>query len=175
METPKPTPKPSPGTPSDDAYVSTDALGAGAGVPYGASGGKVGLDGRPIGSPILFGFAPGKYVGSTLQPPTVIEKYTQYTSTSAMETFATLGNQDKANLLATLAQIPGIYSPGNAPTPERIIAMGNAIVPRKEDITALTKVMTYSDKVGEDYRTSVGKLFSDKNLYLKFEIKNFQN
>jgi len=164
----KPKPKPSAGTPSDDAYVSTDAQNAGAGVPIGTSGGKVGLDGRPIGSPILIGIEPGKYVGSTLQPGGVVTKQTQYTSTSAMETFATLGNQDKANLLATLAQIPGIYKAGQAPTPEQIIAMGNAIVPRKEDITALTKVMTYSDKVGEDYRTSVGKLFSDKNLAVQY-------
>jgi hypothetical protein len=166
MVTPKP--KPSAGTPSDDAFVSTDALNSGAGVPMGSSSSKVGLDGRPIGSPILFGFEPGKYVGSTLQPATVVEKYTQYTSTSAMETFATLGNQDKANLLATLAQIPGIYKKGQAPTPERIISMGNAIVPRKEDVDALTKVMTYSDKVGEDYRTSVAKLFSNQNLAMQY-------
>jgi TonB family protein len=163
----KPKPKPSAGTPSDDAFVSTDAQNAGAGVPMGTSGAKVGLDGRPIGSTIYIGQTQS-YSGSTLGQPTIITKQTQYTSTSAMETFANLSNQDKAILLARLAQIPGIYKAGQAPTPERIISMGNAIVPRKEDVDALTKVMTYSDKVGEDYSTSVAKFFFDKNLAMQY-------
>lgn len=164
MVTPSPKPSPKAGRPADDAYVSTDALGAGAGVPLGNSTAKVGLDGRPLGSSIYVGQTQSRQgTGST-----IITKQTQYTSTSAMETFAGLSNQDKADLLVRLAQIPGIYRPGQAPTPERIIAMGNAIVPRQEDVDALTKVMTYSDKVGEDYNTSVSKFFYDKNLAAQY-------
>lgn len=163
MATPKPTPKPSAGTPSQDANVSAAALAAAGNAPYG-SGTKIGLDGRPIGSQIVVGISQA-YVGSMPQS-TVVTKKTQYTSTSAMETFANLSNQDKANLLARLAQIPGIYAGGTAPTQEMIVAMARSgvIVPRKQDVDALTKVMTYSDKVGEDYITSVNKFYANKGL-----------
>lgn len=165
--TPKPSPKPSAGTPSQDANVSPETLAAANSAPYG-TGTKVGLDGRPVGSPITVGIEQ-KYVGSSLQT-TVVPKKTQYTSASAMESFAALGNQEKANLLAKLAQIPGIYAKGSAPTQQMIIAMAQsgAVVPRKQDVDALTKVMTYSDRVGEDYVTSVNKFFYNKNLAAQY-------
>ena len=163
MATPKPTPKPSAGTPSQDANVSAETLAAAGSAPYG-SGTKVGLDGRPVGSDIAVGIEQ-KYVGSNLQT-TIVPKKTQYTSASAMEAFAALGNQDKANLLAKLAQIPGIYAEGSAPTQQMILTMAQsgAVVPRKQDVDALTKVMTYSDRVGEDYVTSVNKFYTNKGL-----------
>jgi hypothetical protein len=164
--TPKPSSAPKAGSPSADASnVSPEVLASAGSAPYG-QGTKVGLDGRPIGSPILVGRETG-YVGSTLQS-NVVTKKTQYTSTSAMDAFAGLSNQEKANLLSKLAQIPGIYKPGSQPTPEKLIAMGSAIVPRKEDIDALTEVMAYSDKVGEDYQLSVDKFFVNKNLASSF-------
>ena len=158
-----PTPKPSAGTPSQDANVSAESLAAAGNAPYG-SGTKVGLDGRPVGSDIAVGIEQ-KYVGSNLQT-TIVPKKTQYTSASAMEAFAALGNQDKANLLAKLAQIPGIYAEGSAPTQQMILTMAQsgAVVPRKQDVDALTKVMTYSDRVGEDYVTSVNKFYTNKGL-----------
>lgn len=167
--TPNPSSAPKAGSPSADASnVSPEVQAAAGGAPYGTTGTKVGLDGRPINSPIFYGQEPGKYIGGEFQPPVIINKYTQYTSTSAMEQFAKLSNQEKANLLAKLAQIPGIYKPGAQPTAELLIKMGTAIVPRKEDIDALTKVMTYSDKVGEDYETSVNKFYVDKELASSF-------
>lgn len=167
--TPKPSAKPKPGSPSADATnVSPEALAAGGSAPFGSSGTKSGLDGRPVGSPITVGQVPAKYLGGELQPAVLIQKQTQYTDTSAMDTFAGLSNQGKANLLAKLAQIPGIYKPGTEPTAQSLIAMGTAIVPRKEDITALTKVMTYSDKVGEDYELSVNKFYTNKALAASF-------
>lgn len=166
---PNPSSKPKPGSAAADAAnVSPGVQAAGNTVPVGTTGTKNGLDGRPIGSPIYVGQTPGRYVGGQLEAPVVITKKTQYTDTSAMDAFAGLSNQDKANLLAKLAQIPGIYKPGTQPTAETLIAMGNAIVPRKEDITALTKVMTYSDKVGEDYQLSVDKFYVNKTLAASF-------
>ena len=136
--TPMPKPKPSAGTPAQDANVSAETLAAAGNAPYG-SGTKVGLDGRPVGSDITVGVSQG-YVGSSLQS-TVVTKKTQYTTTSAMETFAALGNQEKADLLAKLAQIPGIYATGASPTQEMIVKMAQSgvIVPRKQDVDALQR------------------------------------
>lgn len=167
--TPNPSSAPKAGSPSADATnVSPEAQVAAGGAPYGTTGTKVGLDGRPVGSPIYVGQTPGRYVGGVLELPVPITKQTQYTDTSAMDAFAGLSNRDKANLLAKLAQIPGIYQPGTQPTAQSIMAMGNAIAPRKEDIAALTKVMTYSDKVGEDYQLSVDKFYVNKELAASF-------
>jgi hypothetical protein len=169
MPMPNPSSKPKPGSPSADATnVSPDAQVAGGGVPFGTTGTKAGLDGRPLGSPIFVGQTPGRYVGGQLEAPIAITKQTQYTSTSAAEQFAGLSNRDKANLLAKLAQIPGIYKDGSQPTAQSLMAMGNAIAPRQVDIDALTKVMRYSDSVGEDYQLSVDKFFLNKELAASF-------
>lgn len=164
-----PSPKPSAGRPADDAYVSTDAQNAGAGVPMGTSSAKIGLDGRPVGSPIVIGQTQ-QYVGSQLQPPVIVTKQTQYTSTSAMDEFADLSTNDKVNLLKRLSLIPGIYTPGQQPTDALLVEMAKsgAIVPRKQDVAALTKVMAYSDKVGEDYMTSVNKFYQNRELAVQF-------
>jgi hypothetical protein len=167
--TPNPSSAPKAGSPSADATnVSPETLVLGGSAPYGTTGTKVGLDGRPVGSPIYVGQTSGRYVGGQLEAPVPITKQTQYTDTSAMDAFAGLSNRDKANLLAKLAQIPGIYQPGTQPTAQSIMAMGNTIAPRKEDIAALTKVMTYSDKVGEDYQLSVDKFYVNKELAASF-------
>jgi hypothetical protein len=167
--TPNPSSAPKAGSPSADATnVSPDAQVAGGGVPFGTTGTKAGLDGRPLGSPIFVGQTPGRYVGGQLEAPIAITKQTQYTATSAAEQFAGLSNRDKANLLAKLAQIPGIYKAGSEPTAQSLIAMGNAIAPRQVDIDALTKVMRYSDSVGEDYQLSVDKFFLNKELAASF-------
>lgn len=167
--TPKPSSAPKAGSPSADATnVSPEILASSGTAPYGTTGTKAGLDGRPLGSPIYVGQTPGQYVGGTLSAPVAITKQTQYTDTSAMDAFAGLSNQDKAYLLAKLAQIPGIYKDGTQPTAQSLMSMGNAIVPRKVDIDALTKVMTYSDKVGEDYQLSVDKFYVNKSLAASF-------
>lgn len=166
--TPNPSSAPKAGSPSADASnVSPEVQAAAGSAPYGQST-KVGLDGRPVGSPILVGRETG-YVGSTLQS-NVITKKTQYTSTSAMEAFAGLNTDEKVDLLKRMSLIPGIYTPGEEPSDALIIRMGQTggIVPRKEDIAALTKVMTYSDKVGEDYKTSVVKFSTNQNLATSF-------
>jgi len=166
---PAPSTKAKPGSASADAAnVSPEILASSGTAPYGTSGTKAGLDGRPLGSPIYVGQTPGRYVGGQLEAPVAITKQTQYTDTSAIEAFSGLSNKDKANLLAKLAQIPGIYKPGTEPTAQSLIAMGNTIAPRKADIDALTKVMTYSDKVGEDYQLSVDKFYVNKNLAASF-------
>ena len=169
--TPNPSSAPKAGSPSADATnVSPDAQVAGGGVPFGTTGTKVGLDGRPLGSPIFVGQTPGRYVGGQLEAPVAITKQTQYTSTSAMEAFAGLNTDEKVNLLKRLSLIPGIYTPGQEPTDSLLISMGQTggIVPRKQDIDALTKVMTYSDKVGEDYITSVNKFYQNQGLAAQF-------
>lgn len=169
MVEPTPKPKPSAGTPAQDANVSAESVAAGNNAPTGNST-KVGLDGRPVGSPIYVGQNPGQYVGSTFQAPTVVTKKTLYTATSAMEAFSGLSNQEKTDLLSKLAQIPGIYSAGAAPTEQTLVAMAQsgAISPRPADVKALTKIMTYSDTVGEDYQTSVNKFYYNKPLAVQY-------
>jgi hypothetical protein len=46
--------------------------------------------------------------------------------------------------------------------------MGDTVAPRKVDIKALTKIMTYSDTVGEMYETSVEKFSVNKGLAAAF-------
>jgi hypothetical protein len=166
VPSPRPTPNKGNLTPSEAAAQAAST------VPQGQAntGGKRSLTGAPIGTPVLkgqrtvTGILKGKPVG---QLP--IYGATQYSSESAAVTFASLGNQEKIDLLATLARIPGLYPRKKAPTDAYIAQLAalstNAMIPtRPEDEAALEKVMRYADTVGEDYVSSLTKLANNPNL-----------
>ena len=162
--TPRPTPSPSSAsglTPSEEAKA------AAANVPTTtATTGKTGLTGVPIGTPILKAetTSPGPK-GRGTRTRNIYAK-TQYKSGDGMTVFATLNNQEKIDLLALLAQIPGLYSRKTAPTQEYLVNVSKTgIVPiRAEDAAALEGVMRYADTVGDDYKTSVTYLIQNPNV-----------
>jgi hypothetical protein len=96
-----------------------------------------------------------QYVGRDLVPGAAVFNKVQYTQDSPYQVVATKNNQEKANLLLSLAAVPGLYAKGQAPTPDFIRQQGNAVSFRVEDYKALTNIMIHADKVGQTYDTSL--------------------
>jgi hypothetical protein len=113
------------------------------------------LTGLAIGTPVQV--APGRtaYNGSTLQTAPPVFAKIQYTKDAPYKIIAGMGNQEKANLLAAMASIPGLYSPGQAPTNAFITGQGAGLSFRQLDYDALTKVMIHAEYNGQDYNKSV--------------------
>lgn len=119
------------------------------------SSSKTSLSGLPLGMEVKTGKVATQYVGRDLVPGAAVFNKVQYTQDSPYQVVATKNNQEKANLLLSLAVIPGLYAKGQAPTPEFIRQQGNAISFRPEDYKALTNIMIHADKVGQTYDTSL--------------------
>lgn len=163
-KTPKPTPSPSPNpksglTPSEEARIAAES------APKTTSGAGKGLTGAPIGTEIIKGIGTVAPFKEGLLPTKVTAK-TQYKYGDGMVAFATLSAPERIQLLAILAQIPGLYSKKTAPTQEYLINVARSkMVPvRKEDVTALENVMRYADTVGEDYKTAAQYLVSNPQV-----------
>ncbi len=163
ITTPKPTPSPS-SAKKRNISPSQEAEQAASSVPKGTQvSGKRGLTGAPLGTKILVGqtVAPGPE--GAMKGPQGVYATTQYESGSGAIAFASLDAQEKINLLAKLAQIPGLYSKKQTPSIDyltRVAATG--IIPvRKEDTDALENVMRYADTVGLDYKAAVDNLLAD--------------
>lgn len=156
--TPRPTPSPSSRsglTPSEEAEKAASTV-----PDTTATTGKLGVTGVPKGTKVAVGVEPrrvtrGGIIGTR---PTFAE--TQYLPGDGMKAFASLSNQEKINLLAQLAQIPGLYSRKTAPTQDYLINVAKSqVVPvREEDADALENIMRYADTVGYDYKTAVSYL-----------------
>jgi hypothetical protein len=116
---------------------------------------KTSLSGLPIGMQVKTGKIATQYVGRDLVQGAPVYNKVQYTQDSPYQVVATKNNQEKANLLLSLAAIPGLYAKGQAPTPDFIRQQGNAISFRVEDYKALTNIMIHADKVGQTYDTSL--------------------
>lgn len=163
---PTPTPSPNPQKSSGTAGPSQEAQNAAANVPQGAGGatGEIGLTGVPIGTEIKIG-SQKKYQGSTLVETPIFAK-TQYKRGSGAIYFSTKTNQERIDLLAKLAQIPGLYDKKDVPTLEYLKSLaGLGVVPyRKEDIEALERVMYYADSLGEDVDLSINKLYNNPKI-----------
>ena len=159
--TPKPAPSPSSGqalTPSQEAL--------GAGTPPASASGKPGVTGVPTGTQVTVGFKPT--YGFGVKVP--VTKTTQYAKGDGYTEFVKLSNADKISLLSTIAQIPGLYAKGKAPTGELLSQMASTlnVAPRPEDVTAIEKVMAYADSVGLDYTTAANNLFNNPKLAQNF-------
>ena len=158
----KPTKAPSTGkalTPSEEA------LSAGS-PPPGA--GKPGVTGVPTGTQVVVGMTQGRIGSFPADIPVV--KATQYAKGDGYVQFVKLSNAEKINLLQTIAQIPGLYAKGKAPTGELLSQMASTlnVAPRPEDVTAIEKVMAYADSVGLDYTTAANNLFNNPKLAQNF-------
>lgn len=148
-------------SPTDD--VSAEALAAGGTVTQGTgTGAKTGLTGVPVGTPVRT----GEGFKAPFLGPVATYQVTRYAAGDGFKTFGNLDNQQRIDLLSKLAQIPGLYAVGKAPTAELLTGMAatGTVAARPEDLAAIEKVMFYSDSTGEDYNTSVNKFYNNPTL-----------
>ena len=173
ITTPKPSASPAPSPkPSGNLGPSAEAEKAAATVTTTTADTKPkGLTGVPIGTPIIT----GEEVIRKPRPKT--KKYydvtkktygvTQYAPGDGAKIFGTLTNEQKVELLAKLAQIPGLYNRKEAPTQDyllRLASAGGNIAVREEDMKALENVMRYADTTGDSYGDAVNKLVTNPTL-----------
>lgn len=164
-KTPKPTPSPSPNPktalgPSEAAQIAAQTVAKTTG-----GTGNRGLTGAPIGTEVIKGIGGIVPFKEGLLPTRVTAK-TQYKSGDGMVAFATLSGPERVELLAILAQIPGLYTRKTAPTQDYLlnVARSKMVPVRKEDIAALENVMRYADTVGDDYKTAARYLVSNPEV-----------
>lgn len=171
MTTPTPMPSPSAGpstkkkTKGIETVASDAAKNAASGVTKGTGSSTRGLDGRPLGSPIVS--AVEEWRIPLLPGEPVVTKYTQYFQGSGRTWFQTLKNQERAEYLGMLSQIPGLYSKGKALNAVNLktLASGGTMIPlRPEDATAIEKVMLYADTVGTDVQQAIRYLYKTPDL-----------
>jgi hypothetical protein len=150
--------------------ASSEAKNAGAPPTNTGSSGKLGLDGRPIGSPIYGGTStsrpPETSTGRPV-PGAFITKKTQYFKGAGMTFLQTLNNKQRIAILEKIAQIPGAYSnEKDRPTAsylQSLVASGMINV-RPEDAAAVEKLMYISDTVGEDISDTINRFYADPKL-----------
>jgi hypothetical protein len=150
--------------------ASSEAKNVGGPPTNTGSSGKIGLDGRPIGSPIYGGTSgslpPQTSTGRPV-PGQFITKKTQYYRGAGMTFLQTLNNKQRIQVLEKLAQIPGAYSnEKDRPTLSYLksLAASGMINVRPEDASAVEKLMYISDSVGESIDDTIDRFFKDKNL-----------
>lgn len=153
--------------------VSSQAKDAAANKKKPAKG-KTSLLGVPVGteiivSPATYSGPPQTAGGQPIQSPPVT-KTVQYVPGDGMTKFLGLTNTEKAEVLAKLREIPGVYPKGQAPTiPYINNGLAQGMVPvRPIDGKALEEVMKYADTVGESYSISLEKLYRQPALAQQF-------
>lgn len=139
------------------------------GTTTGGSRSKVGVTGVPVGTPIYGGQQEIREDGK-LMGMGVAEGKTQYAVGDGMKTLLALDNPSRVQLLQTLAQIPGVYSKGKAPTPQQLLAMAQnqEIAIRPDDARALENVMKYADSIGITYEVAAERLYNQPTLAAGF-------
>ncbi len=147
-----------------------EAKNAGGPPTNTGSSGKIGLDGRPIGSPIYGGTSgslpPQTSTGRPV-PGQFITKKTQYYKGAGMTFLQTLNNKQRIQVLEKLAQIPGAYSnEKDRPTLSYLksLAASGMINVRPEDAAAVEKLMYISDSVGESIDDTINRFYTDPKL-----------
>lgn len=163
MSITSPSPSPSP-SPKRNISPSEEAEKAASTVPQNTdTTGKKGLTGVPVGTKVLKAQYTVPGPKGRLTRTRDVYASTQYAAGSGATAFASLNNQEKIDLLAQLAQIPGLYARKKAPTSEYLQSMGaGKIVPiREEDAKALEDVMRYADTVGDSYTDAIKNLLAN--------------
>lgn len=131
-------------TPEQDAQTAIDT----AHTAPGGNKGTLGILGVPLGTQIRVGSTEQSYTGTPTQSqPKYAE--TQYTVESPYTIVMSLSAPDRANLLARLGSIPGLYAKGQAPTEAYIRATQGEFRPL--DTKALTEILKVADSSGKDY------------------------
>ena len=154
--------------------VSPQAAEAAAKKQKTDTSGPKSLLGVPVGteivvSPATYPGPPQTAGGQPVRTPPVT-KTVQYVPGDGMTKFLGLTNPEKAEVLAKLREIPGVYPKGQAPTIEYINnGLSQGMVPvRPIDGKALEEVMKYADTVGESYSISLEKLYRQPALAQQF-------
>lgn len=134
-----------------------------------ASKGKS-LSGIPLGTQVTIGVEsktsriPGVKGITDYTMTTPVTAKVQYTTESPYLTFSAMNNQQRANLLLQMSAIPGLYAKGEAPTRDYILSMGTAVSFRREDYSALEKLMIHGDSTGQDYNSSLELFYKNPSL-----------
>lgn len=169
---PQPTPQASGMGATTEQDVSSADQSTAETVPTGTitKGSSRGVTGVPKGTPIYVG---EQVFGSASVPTmgvTPVSRGTQYVVGDGMKTFLMMDNTERINLLSLLAQIPGVYSKGKAPSQNMLLAMaeGQEIAVRDVDAKALEQVMRYADTVGITYDEAATKLYNNPSLASSF-------
>jgi hypothetical protein len=83
---------------------------------------------------------------------------------------ANLGLKERAALLANMGRIPGLYSPGTAPSPDFInkMLMENTVIPRDADLKALDKIAAIADWSADTISNTVIKFANNPALSQQF-------
>lgn len=154
-------------TESTTMTPSLDAQNANA--PAGAGTDNKGLLGLPVGTKIKTGTS-----GFPSLP--YLQGYTgpTYTTASAIKGDAEkfLANQsapEKAALLLRLGQIPNLYPAGQSPTSAYVQSMGNRVIWRPIDATALESIIGIQDQLGDPSpNVTLNNLISNPTLSSKY-------
>lgn len=136
-------------------------------VPVNAPGSTTSISGIPLGTSVMTGKTvsqPPQFAGGQPVPNAPVFSKAIYTTDSPYLIPATMSNAEKANLLAAMGQIPGLYAKGQAPTLDFIKKMGNAVTLRPQDYTALGTMMKQADQVGETYSQTIMRFVSNPSL-----------
>lgn len=136
-------------------------------VPTNAPGSGTSISGIPLGTSVMTGKTvsqPPQFAGGQPVPNAPVFSKAIYTTDSPYLIPATMSNAEKANLLAAMGQIPGLYAKGQAPTVDFIKKMGNAVTLRPQDYAALGTMMKQADQVGETYSQTIMRFVSNPSL-----------
>lgn len=135
--------------------------------PVNTAGSSTSISGIPIGTSVMTGKTvsqPPQFAGSMPVPNAPVFSKAIYTTDSPYLIPATMSNQERANLLAALGQIPNLYAKGQAPTIDFIKKMGASVTLRPQDYAALGTMMKQADQVGETYSQTIMRFVSNPSL-----------
>ena len=135
--------------------------------PTNTAGTGTSISGIPLGTSVITGrtqSVPPQFAGGQPVPNAPVFSKVIYTKESPYLIPATMSNQERANLLAALGQIPNLYPKGQAPTIDFIKKMGQSVTLRPVDFTALGSIMKQADQVGETYSQTIMRFVSNPSL-----------
>lgn len=135
--------------------------------PTNTAGSGTSISGIPLGTSVMTGKTvqqPPQFAGGQPVPNAPVFSKVIYTTDSPYLIPATMSNQEKANLLVTLGIIPGLYAKGQAPTPDFVKKMGNAVTLRPADYAALGSMMKIADQSGETYSQTIMRFATNPAL-----------
>jgi hypothetical protein len=151
-------------TAASQAEIEKNAAGK---PPQNTAGSSSSISGIPLGTSVMTGKTvsqPPQFVGGLPVPNAPVFSKAIYTTDSPYLIPATMSNQEKANLLTAMGQIPGLYAKGQAPTVDFVKKMGQAVTLRPADYAALGTMMKQADQVGETYSQTIMRFVTNPSL-----------
>jgi hypothetical protein len=151
-------------TAASQAEIEKNAAGK---PPQNTAGSSTSISGIPLGTSVMTGKTvsqPPQFAGGLPVPNAPVFSKAIYTTDSPYLIPATMSNQEKANLLTAMGQIPGLYANGQAPTVDFVKKMGQAVTLRPADYAALGTMMKQADQVGETYSQTIMRFVTNPSL-----------